>query len=245
MRIALISDIHGNLSALDTVLAEIERQGVDQIICLGDVATLGPHPRAVVERLQHLGCACIMGNHDLFLLRPELALEYTSKPWIVESIQWAHTQMSATHLAYLQAFVPTLSLPLDAHTNMLCFHGSPRSSMEGLFVQTTDQELSDICQGHHAQVWAGGHTHEPLIREWASQTLLIVGSVGHAFARRPDPTQLVRLSPWAHYALLSVVNGAVHITACRVPLDVERLRASAEGSTWPGRTEWQTSWNER
>src|SRR3954468_20883448 len=66
MRIALISDVHGSELALNAVLADIARTGVDQIVCLGDTATLGPRPREVLERLAELRCICILGNHDEF-----------------------------------------------------------------------------------------------------------------------------------------------------------------------------------
>ena len=75
MRIALISDIHGNLVSLKVVLADIDRAGVDQIVCLGDVAALGPQPREVVEQLRALGCPCIMGNHDWDVLNSHLVHE--------------------------------------------------------------------------------------------------------------------------------------------------------------------------
>ena len=64
MRIALISDLHGNAVALEAVLAHADRMGVDETICLGDVATLGPRPREVVGMLRDRGCRCILGNHD-------------------------------------------------------------------------------------------------------------------------------------------------------------------------------------
>ncbi len=72
MRIALISDIHANEVALGAVLDDIERTGVDRVVCLGDVATLGPRPESVLDRIRQMDCPCIMGNHDAFLLDPEL-----------------------------------------------------------------------------------------------------------------------------------------------------------------------------
>ena len=63
-RIALISDLHGNAIALREVLRSIDEHGVDEIVCLGDVATLGVAPSEVIDTLQRLGCRCIMGNHD-------------------------------------------------------------------------------------------------------------------------------------------------------------------------------------
>ena len=67
-KIAIISDIHGNLPALEAALAEIAAEGIERIICLGDVATLGPQPRAVIARLRALGCPVVMGNTDAILL---------------------------------------------------------------------------------------------------------------------------------------------------------------------------------
>ena len=75
MRVALISDLHANLVAIQAVLADIQRVGVDQIFCLGDVATLGPAPGAVLQLLRDLRCPCILGNHDAFLLDAALISE--------------------------------------------------------------------------------------------------------------------------------------------------------------------------
>lgn len=72
MRIAIIADTHGNLISLDAVLAEIEREQIEHIVCLGDVAGLGPHPREVLHRLRALDCPVVMGNADEFLLDPGL-----------------------------------------------------------------------------------------------------------------------------------------------------------------------------
>src|SRR5215213_11926103 len=91
-RIALISDIHSNAVALRAVLEDIQRARVDQVICLGDVANLGPEPNLVIEMLAGLGCPCIMGNNDQFLLGPALVHSYTSRlPQIVASVDWSRS----------------------------------------------------------------------------------------------------------------------------------------------------------
>ena len=92
MRIALISDLHGNEVALKAVLTDITRIGADQIISLGDVACLGPQPSAVIQMLQDLGCTCVLGNHDEFLLDPELITKYTLAPMIVEAVNACREQ---------------------------------------------------------------------------------------------------------------------------------------------------------
>jgi predicted phosphodiesterase len=79
-----VSDLHGNALALEQVFSRIARQGADQIICLGDVATLGPEPERVLELLHESGALCILGNHDEFMLRPEVVASYTSIPVLVD-----------------------------------------------------------------------------------------------------------------------------------------------------------------
>src|SRR5579864_7644495 len=92
MRIALISDLHGNEVSLRAVLDDVARVGVDRLICLGDVATLWPRPRQVLAMLRALGCDCILGNHDEFLLDPALIHTYTEAPVIVDAVDWCRRQ---------------------------------------------------------------------------------------------------------------------------------------------------------
>ena len=87
MRVALISDIHANEVALCAVLDDIAKLGVDQIVCLGDVATLGPRPSAVISMLRELNCHCILGNHDAFLIEPELSHSYTEAKVVVQEVR--------------------------------------------------------------------------------------------------------------------------------------------------------------
>ncbi len=69
-KIAIFSDIHGNLPALEAVLAAVAGEGVERLVCLGDLATLGPQPHEVIARVRALGCPVVMGNTDATLLSP-------------------------------------------------------------------------------------------------------------------------------------------------------------------------------
>jgi predicted phosphodiesterase len=111
MRIALISDVHGNMIALEAVLEELHRSEPDHIICLGDAATLGPNPRDAIDAMQKLGCRCIMGNHDEFLIDPQLVHRYDTMPIVVESIEWCRNQLSESELRFLFTFTPILECP--------------------------------------------------------------------------------------------------------------------------------------
>ena len=123
MRIALISDIHGNAVAFEAVLADLQRAQPDQVICLGDVATLGPQPREVLAHLQALGCPCVMGNHDSALLDLDAIRNYIVLPGVEETVRWCARQLSPADLAYIGSFQPSLALSAGGGASLLCFHG--------------------------------------------------------------------------------------------------------------------------
>ncbi|NJN55696.1 MAG: hypothetical protein HC804_13670, partial [Anaerolineae bacterium] len=86
MYIALISDMHGHAIALQAVLADIQQHPIDQIVCLGDVATIGFQPKETLELVQSLGCLCLMGNHDAALLQPDQAVQYQIAPLLLPNL---------------------------------------------------------------------------------------------------------------------------------------------------------------
>jgi predicted phosphodiesterase len=128
MRLALISDIHGNLIALDTVLHDIELLHPDRIVCLGDVA-FGPQPLETTQRLMAVGCPVVMGNSDERLLHPGVPQrpEEENAQRIEEIVFWCREQLSQTELDYLRTFQPTMEFSLSTDIALLCFHGSPRN----------------------------------------------------------------------------------------------------------------------
>lgn len=225
MRIALISDLHGNEVALKAVIDDIERVGVDQTVCLGDVATLGPRPGAVIQMLRAHGYACILGNHDAFMLDPQLIHTYTEAPVIVDAVDWCRQRLSADELDFLRSFQPSLDISLDAQATLLLFHGSPRSHMEDLLATTAPDELDRLLDGRRATVMAGGHTHIQMLRQHRGTLLVNPGSVGmpfkeYVFGRTPT------LLDHAEYATVEAQDGRVTVTLRRVPLDKRALRAA-------------------
>src|SRR5260221_11049540 len=160
MRVALISDIHGNCVALEAVLADIERAGVDQVVCLGDVAATGPQPHAVIERLRATGCGVVMGNADAWLVNPQLwETEDEATRQIEEIALWCAAQLSENDLAYIRAFQSIVGVSLDHSTKLLCFHVSPRSNTKVIEATTSEDVLSEMFSGYYALVMAVGPTH--------------------------------------------------------------------------------------
>ncbi len=232
MRIALISDLHGNAVALEAVLAHADRMGVDETICLGDVATLGPRPREVVGMLRDRGCRCILGNHDSFMLDPELIRSYTDVPIVVDSVDWCRERLQAHDLAFLAGFVDTLELPLDAGTRALLFHGSPSSNTQDLLATTSPDELDRHLGGAVADVMAGGHTHIAMMRQHRGILLVNPGSVGMPFREYADG-RAPEVMRWAEYATVEASAGSVQVTLHRVGVDVDRMRRECEASDNP------------
>jgi putative phosphoesterase len=231
MKIALISDLHGNEVALDAVLASIRRGGADQIACLGDVATLGVRPREVLGRLRDLGCLCIMGNHDEFLLEPHMVHDYSEAPIVAAAVDWCRDRLSGDELAFVRGFERRREVDLGT-AKLLLFHGSPRSHMENLLATTPPDELDELLGGETATVMAGGHTHLQLLRQHRGALLVNPGSVGMPF-REFVNGRAPKLLPHAEYATVEAGPGGVNVTLHRVDLDRRQLRASAADSDNP------------
>lgn len=241
MRIALISDIHGNYVSLNAVLADIDRRSVDEIVCLGDVATLGPQPVEVVSRLRTLGCPCILGNHETFLFDIELGRAYMDKQWFIDSVNWCHNQLSTADLRFIRSFQPTLTIKLASDVNMLCFHGSPRSNVENIFATTPNKLLDEMLDGHAATIMAGGHTHVQMMRQHKGTLIVNAGSVGMPFEQMPfDETP--RVLPWAEYTIISWDRGNLAVELRRVPIDMTVVKQAARASNMPETDDWIKNW---
>jgi predicted phosphodiesterase len=162
MRVALLADIHGNALALDVVLAELARDAVDQIVCLGDVVEGGPQPRQALSRLRDLGCHVVMGNTDERMLTdrraeprlPDLPPAYAQELWCAN-------QLTDDDRATLSTFMPTVTLALD-DTTLLCWHGSPRANTDRIDATTPAGDLDALLTSVDAAIVASGHTHIPI-----------------------------------------------------------------------------------
>lgn len=245
MRIALISDIHGNLISLDAVLADIKRAGVDRIVFLGDLATLGPQPKQAVARLRDTECDCVMGNHDAYLLDPRLLRSYSDDKWLLDTIDWCIQQLGDNDLDFIRTFQTTLTLPLGADETgpreMLCFHGSPKSNIDIILATTPGPELEKMLRGYDMQVMVGGHTHVQMMRQHEGRLVINAGSVGMPFKKTPFENT-PRIMPWAEYTILTAVNGVLSVDLRRVPVDIDAIAQAALESKMPERQDWVKNW---
>ncbi len=242
MRIALIADIHGNLVALETVLQEIARESVDQIICLGDVAALGPQPHEVVHRLRQLQCPVILGNTDAWLLAAKGVK--TSDSAILSTItSWCAAQLTKEDHQYVSTFSPVLEFPLDEGRSLCCYHGSPRSFDDVIAATTPDAIVNHMLAGAEATVMVGGHTHIQMLRRYADLLLVNVGSVGlpGVNAGSPELPNNHHVH-WAEYGLLALEVGRLSIDLRRIPLDMTAVLRAGADSGMPHQEWWMQKW---
>ena len=233
MRLALISDIHGNLPALEAVVQEIGGEDVDEIVCLGDVA-VGPQPGETLDRVRELGCPVVLGNWDAYFVQgfPEQPNEIGRQ--LVEMGEWWAGHLSAEQRAFIATFVDALERP-----GLVAFHGSPRSYEDFIYATTPDQELSEMLDGTRAPLLAGGHTHFAMVRHFDGALVVNPGSVGLPFVKQET---VMRISPWAEYAIVDSENGQLSVDLRRTAFDVASLLELIRNSGMPHADWWASLW---
>src|SRR5262249_16995666 len=147
-------------------LDDIRQQAADSIICLGDVASLGPCPKEVLNIIKELGCPCIFGNHEAAMLEPEKAGQYHIAPHLIPTLEWEIAELDSEDWDFIHTFHKTLEVPLDGKYSMLCYHGSPKSNVDNLLPETPLDQLGKYIEGQTARVMAGGHTHFQMLRQY-------------------------------------------------------------------------------
>lgn len=177
MRIAVISDIHGNQVALEAVLQDLESQrDLSHIIVAGDLCLNGPRPREVLSIIQRLGCPVIQGNVDADVARQN-AQNGVKKQ---DTVSWTREQIGADGIAYLAA-LPFYHLVVNNEgTDLLVVHANPLDQEEAIYSTTPDSRL-EVLLGNLAPtigVVAFGHYHVAYQRQWRDLLLVDVGSCG-------------------------------------------------------------------
>jgi putative phosphoesterase len=182
MRIAIVSDIHGNLAALDAVSADLAQHDPDLIIHLGDLAVLGPRPAAVIDRIRELGWPGVLGNTDEMLWTPAALDEQERRApklhaWLHTLFAilapWAREHLGAERIAWLR------TLPREwRHHDLLVMHASPGDLWSAPMPDADEHTLVETYGGHDARLVAYGHIHRPYVRRLPALTVMNSGSVG-------------------------------------------------------------------
>ena len=226
MRIAVISDMHGNDYAFEKVEIDIKQQAVDRIVCLGDAVQGGPQPAAIVQRLRRLNCPTVMGNADAWLVSGVETADEGIPPERKKKMDairvWSLSQLTEDDHAYIANFQPTITLFVDEELKLLCFHGSPTSFDDVILPTIPEEEFQKFLGPYASHILTGGHTHTQQIRRLGEFFFFNPGSVGFAYSHH-QPDDYFRADPWADYAILTSKKGWVSLEFRRVPFDPNEL----------------------
>jgi putative phosphoesterase len=237
MRIAFVSDIHGNFTALEAVLADIKRQDIDQLICLGDTVSLGPQPREVLDTLRAWNSVIIMGNHDQAILEPERSVHFEITEHLIPDLLWGRNNLSKEDLQFIDSFKPDHTIRFPNGIEILAFHGSPKSTTDLILATTPQETLDAYLNGQTASVFIGGHSHIQMHRRYGKKLLVNSGSVGNAFEFAYTHGNPPNLLPWAEYAIVEQDGNFLYTDLRRVYFDIDMLLENVKSSGLPG-TEW-------
>lgn len=155
MKYGIIGDIHGNLDALDAVLATLKREGVDTILCIGDIVGYGAEPAECVQRLLEWGIESVAGNHD-YAAADRLDITYFNDT-AREAILWTRNQLSTEQLQYLSDL--DLVKPFDS---FVLVHSSLSSPAEFEYILSWEEAQKSLDHLRDGQVCFYGHSHVPL-----------------------------------------------------------------------------------
>ncbi len=226
MRLALLSDQHGNDVAFRAVVEDVQRIGADALVCLGDAVQGGAQPAETLERLMSLDCPTVLGNADAFLFGADVAEETT--PQQAEVRDWTLEQIGDAGVERLRSFQPTVELELEGQT-VLCCHGSPRS-YDDILLPESDADLDPWLVD--ADLLAGGHTHRQWTRRIGEALFVNPGSVGLAYDHH-RPEDEIRFAPVAEYALVFLDGRGPAVEFRRVGYDLGELREAVLASGRP------------
>lgn len=193
LKLALISDIHGNVLALEAALADIASHGVDRIVILGDLVLNGPRPAECVDRVMELeaaGAYVIAGNTDIAVADGDYSAAF---PWLdevpaghVAASEWARDSLSDEQLEYLRRLPAERRLDAGGGSLVLACHASPGSQTSGLPADLDPSITVQRVTRTDARVIACGHTHVAETRELGRKLIVNPGSCGYAFDDAPD-----------------------------------------------------------
>ncbi|WJE50682.1 metallophosphoesterase family protein [Bacillus cereus] len=225
-KIAVISDIHGNIPALDAVLKDIKLRGIERIFCLGDLVGKGPHSSEAIEVIRKECEHVVMGNWDDFITRPS---EF-------ETLQWHQKQLSEEQLNYLRELPFSIEFIMSGKLIRM-FHASPRSLYERVQPGAPreqrislfgNSDLTENIEGEREpDVVCYGDIHQAYVQNFRGKTLCNAGSVGNPL----EITQASYLIFEGLYNQKEVASFSIQLV--RVPYDIELAIQLAEEAEMP------------
>lgn len=220
MRIAALSDIHGNLYSLMRVLEDIDNENVDKIICLGDLVGYGPHPNEVVALIKRREIPCLKGNYDASVVDGDYTFirETTTNSF---ALPWAVDEVRASNKFYLNSLPERFDYEING-LKISFVHGSPNAINEYLF---EDKENTlNVLKDFDGDVLVCAHTHRCCFKKYDDKYFISTGSAGKPLSGTPD----------ASYCILEISDsGNLNVKFKTVPYEYKRIVKDAEMLKFP------------
>ncbi|MGG3449473.1 metallophosphoesterase family protein [Domibacillus aminovorans] len=225
MKMAFISDIHGNAVALEAVLKDIEKKQVDTIYVLGDICYRGPEPKRSLQLVQSLNVNVIKGNADEWVVRgvkkgevPDQSLEMMNK-----EREWIVSKLNKEDIDYLNELPTELHFE-EAGLTINAFHATPDSLFDVVLpVESDDTIKTKLMTSTESDIYVYAHIHKPYIRYINGKVIINIGSVGLPF----DGVKK------SSYAIVDIEDKCVSTSIERVEFDLEKVIRQYEELDYP------------
>jgi putative phosphoesterase len=226
MRLAFISDIHGNANALDAVLQDIKDRKVDKVYVLGDLCYRGPEPQRALGLVRSLNTSVIKGNADEWVVRgvnqgevPEQALEMMNK-----ERDWICSHLNEESIDYLRSLPTELNLEVEG-MKIHAYHATPTSLFDVVLPDEKEEALSAKMMTENAELYIYAHIHRPYIRYINGKCIMNIGSVGLPF----DGVKK------SSYALVDLKENSFQTSIIRVAYDTNQTINQFQQSDYPNK----------
>jgi putative phosphoesterase len=222
LRIAVVSDIHGNLTAFEAVLADLCETSPDLVFHGGDLPHGGSNPTGIVDRIRDLGWQGVLGNTDEMLFRPESLTEFASQSPQLKTLWDTIEEMAAATRALLgeERLAWLRGLPFkQVHGPMALVHASPESCWRAPMPEASDAELEKVYSPLSASVAVYGHVHRSFVRTISAMTVVNSGSVSlsHDGDRRAAYLLLDNSTPTIRRVEYDVDRELKALASCGLP----------------------------
>lgn len=247
MLLAVFSDVHGNLPALEAVLTDIKQHKPDLVCCLGDLVNQNVWSKEVIALIRSENIPCVMGNHDQGIGKGQSYFRYSystreEKEWGKEAIAYTLSQLDQKDKDFLISLPLQISFDYDTGDepfNLLMVHGSPLSINEYIYHFAKDHELRDLMEDASAQVLLMGHTHHPyhrIIPVDHDNTKIFLHAINDGSVGYPKDANW-----YASYVLLEWNSGknilesrdALKVTIRRIDYDIDKVVHAIQRSPLP------------
>jgi putative phosphoesterase len=236
----MISDLHGNTYALNAVMKDIKKSGIDQTICLGDLATLGADPSGAIAIMRDNKIPCIMGNHDEFMLTPEKVKIYTKYQPVIDAVYWCYDVLSKADKDFIATLKDTISITCGKY-KVGIYHASPFSNSEDVFPSTSTFRLDRMLEGRDVSAMVFGHTHMQMYMTHQGVRIFNPGSVGAPF-KTPPINGVPVILPVAQYGVVHCGEHEMYMELRTLELDRKGLAAFNLASNYPLREQTISLW---